>query len=143
MQRARVVWLSDLTLAAAWPGLLVVVAHSVLGDIFGHEPYVDPTIHFLGGVAAAFFFSRLGPYVPEVFGGLAPAARRTLAFTATTTVAVLWEFAEYLVDLYFGTQVQISIGNTLRDILNGMLGAGTCLLADYLIWRKAAASARL
>jgi len=39
--------------------LVVLIAHAVLGDVFGHEPYVDPVMHFAGGVSAAFFFTRI------------------------------------------------------------------------------------
>jgi hypothetical protein len=130
-------WLSGLLKGAAWPGLVVLVSHSVLGYVFGHEPYIDPALHFLGGVAAAFFCSRLEPYFPAVFGALAPATRRTLAFTATTTIAVLWEFMEFLFDVYLGTHAHTSIRSTLRDILNGMLGAGVYLLAEYVTARFA------
>lgn len=124
-------WIVELIRDAAWPGLCVLVTHTILAELFGHEPYVDPALHFLGGVAAAFFFSRLGPFVPAVFGSLATPARRALAFCATTTVAVFWEFAEYVSDLYLGTMAHTSIGSTLRDIFTGMLGALAYLVIEW------------
>lgn len=59
---------------AAWPGIVVLVAHAVLGELFGHEPYVDPAMHFLGGLAAAFFFMRLPRLLPGLLGEPTPAA---------------------------------------------------------------------
>ena len=45
--------------------------------------------------------------------------------------------AEFLSDLYFGTHAHTSIPSTLRDILNGMLGAAAYLVAEYLVERFA------
>jgi hypothetical protein len=129
----RKAWFQDVLREAAWPGVTVLVAHAFLGEVFGHEPYVDPAMHFLGGVAAAMFFSRIGPFFPSLLGTLLPQARRILAFTATTTVAVLWEFGEYLSDLYLGTRTHTSIGSTLRDLFNGMLGALVYIAVEYLL----------
>jgi hypothetical protein len=126
-------WFRDVFREAAWPGVTVLVVHAVLGEVFGHEPYVDPAMHFLGGVAAALFFSRIGPFIPSLLGTLLPPARRILAFTATTTVAVLWELGEYLSDLYLGTHAHTSIGSTLRDLFNGMLGALVYVAAESLL----------
>jgi hypothetical protein len=128
-------WVRGLLRDVAWPGVVVLVAHAIFGEVFGHEPYVDPAMHFLGGVAAAYFFSRLGPYVPSVFGGLHPGTRRALAFSATTTVAVVWEFGEFISDVYLGTRTHTSIASTLRDILNGMLGAALLLIIQFLLKR--------
>ncbi len=131
-----IVRIGKLLRKAAWPGMCVFVAHMPLAKLFGHEPYVDPVMHLLGGVAAAFFFSRLGPFVPAVFGSLAIPARRTLAFCATTTVAVLWELAEYLSDRYLGTMAHTNVDSTLRDILTGMLGALAYLVIEWsLQWK--------
>ena len=106
-----------------WPGLVVLVAHAILGTIFGHEPYVDPVMHFSGGVAAAYCFIRLPRLAPRYFGEPTPLTRYLFSFGLVTVVAVFWEFGEYLSDIFLGTRIQRSIGNTLRDLLNGMLGA--------------------
>ena len=42
---------------ALWAPIAVVVLHWAAGGLLGHEPYVDPVMHFLGGAAAAFFRS--------------------------------------------------------------------------------------
>ena len=108
---------------AAWPGLVVLVAHSVLGETFGHEPYVDPLMHFAGGVAAAFFFTRLPRVFPEYLGEPTPLATALLGIGLTSAVAILWELGEYVSDVLLGTHMQRGVGNTMRDLTNGMLGA--------------------
>jgi len=45
----------------------------------------------------------------------------------TTTVAVLWEFGEFIPDRIFGTNIQISLANTMQDLAMGMLGASVIL----------------
>jgi hypothetical protein len=115
---------------AAWPGLAVLVAHSVLGSLFGHEPYVDPAMHFLGGAAAAFFFTRLPRLFPRHLGAPTPLARALLGFGLTCAVAVFWEFGEHAVDLYLGSRSFERLGSTLRDLLNGMLGSVAFLTAE-------------
>jgi hypothetical protein len=42
-----------------------------------------------------------------------------------STVAVFWEFAEFLLDRFLGTDLQISLQNTMQDLLMGILGAAT------------------
>jgi hypothetical protein len=108
---------------AAWPGLVVLVAHALLGETFGHEPYVDPAMHFAGGIAAAFFFTRLPEVFPEHLGEPTPLARALLGIGLTCTVAILWELGEYASDVFLGTHTQRGVGNTMRDLMNGMLGA--------------------
>ena len=39
--------------AAGWAPLTVLIAHHILARMFGHEPFVDPVMHFSGGAAAA------------------------------------------------------------------------------------------
>src|SRR5437763_15313424 len=73
----------------AWPGIAVRVAHVVFGELHGHEPHVDPAMHLLGGVAAAFFFVRMLRLVPRYFGEPTSAVLYMLGFGLTAAVAVL------------------------------------------------------
>src|SRR6266571_3295445 len=108
---------------AAWAPISVLVLHSVGGALFGHEPYVDPAMHFLGGVAAAFFLRHACSLVPVLLGSPSPLALDLLAFGLTCTLALCWEFAEFFADQYFGTQMQRGVPNTMRDLLLGTFGA--------------------
>ncbi len=91
-------------------------------------------MHLLGGMAIAFFFSRLldilGDYtiVDRVDGLL----RAIFLIALTATAAVLWEFAEYISDHSFGTQVQLDLADTLLDMLFGILG-GLAMVSFLLL----------
>lgn len=108
---------------ALWAPLAVVVVHGLAGERLGHEPYVDPVMHFVGGVAAAFFFSRAADCGRRYLGDLSALARGLLAFGLATVAAVAWEFGEFLLDLYYGSSIQRGLPNTMRDLLLGVGGA--------------------
>jgi purine-cytosine permease-like protein len=113
--------------SALWAPLAVFVAHIILSLAFnGYQRItgLDIPMHLLGGMATAFFFSRLldilGDYtlVERVDGLL----RAIFLIALTATAAVLWEFAEYTSDHSFGTQTQGGLEDTLLDMLLGILG---------------------
>jgi len=121
---------------AAWPGITVLIAHGIRAKIFGHEPYVDPAMHLLGGVAAAFFFTRMPRLVPQFLGELPPLTLYLFAFGLTAASAVVWEFGEFLSDVFLGTRNQRSIGNTMRDLFNGMFGAIIFIIGEIVLRSK-------
>jgi hypothetical protein len=128
---------------AAWPGLVVLVAHAVLGELFGHEPYVDPAMHFAGGAAAAFFFTRLPQVLPGHLGKPTALTRGLLGIGLTSTVAILWELGEYFSDVFLSTHIQRSVGNTMRDLINGMIGAITLVVVEGVMRRDGTPNLRL
>lgn len=80
--------------------------------------------------------------MPELFGEPNRATLYLLGFGLTSAVALVWEFGEFLLDLYFGTRIQRSIGNTMRDLFNGMTGAIFLILAELAARCKAATKLR-
>ena len=112
---------------AGWAPALVFLAHMILWHGVGaYEalPLVDLPMHFLGGLAIAFFlwtaysaYSRSG-----TFGRPNAHAIAVLTLTSTATCAVLWEFAEYLSDGHLGTNTQKGLEETLLDMLLGIIG---------------------
>lgn len=108
---------------AAWAPIAVVILHSLAGKLFGHEPYVDPVMHFLGGVAITFFFYCLFALPFEPFGTLSLLTLNFLAFGLACTAALFWEFSEYFIDQWLGTHMQGGLDNTMRDLLLGTSGA--------------------
>ena len=118
---------------AIWAPIAVIVIHSVAGGLLGHEPFVDPVMHFSGGVAAAFFFWRSATACRQFLGELSPGALALLSFGLATVAAVGWEFAEFLVDSYRGTSIQRSIANTMRDLFLGMSGATIYVISCVVI----------
>lgn len=109
--------------ATAWAPLAVLVFHSGAAAVFGHEPYVDPISHFLGGVAISYFlFHAVVALVPGV--GAAPRVVAILmAFGLAVTTAVTWELGELGSDLVLGTNIQHDARNVLRDLALGTGGA--------------------
>jgi hypothetical protein len=121
---------------AAWPGIAVLIVHEVFGRIFGHEPYVDPVMHLLGGAAAAFFFIRVPALAPKLFGEPSRTTLYLLGFGLTSAVAMIWEFGEFLSDFYLGTRIQRSLGNTMTDLSNGMAGAMILIFCERMLHRS-------
>lgn len=122
----------------AWAPLLVFGLHIVASRVYGwYGPYPDLDIpmHFAGGVAIAWFIHRALVNAARA-GWLAPFHAVThvllvLALVGSSTV--LWEFAEYVSDRYFGTHAQGGLQDTLLDMALGCLG-GIALLSG-LWWR--------
>jgi hypothetical protein len=76
---------------------MVVVLHSTGGHFIGHEPYLDPVMHFLGGVAVAFFVLRLSA-TTAFLARLEPIGRGLLAFGSVCAAALVWEAGEFASD---------------------------------------------
>ena len=112
---------------AGWAPTLVFVAHVLFCrglNAYQAFPKLDIPMHFLGGVAIAFFLwtaIRAG-----VSSGTLGQPNRlgiaALAFTSTVSCAVFWEFAEFLSDRHLGTNTQAGLQDTLLDMLIGVVG---------------------
>jgi len=112
----------------AWAPFAVIVGHWLFADIFGHEPYVDPIMHFLGGAAAAYFLRRLAELSPAMVGRPSKLGHDLLAFGLCCVAALIWEFGELASDIFLGTNIQRSAPNTLRDLALGASGGFAVLL---------------
>jgi hypothetical protein len=108
---------------ALWAPVAVVVVHWVAGRQWGHEPYVDPVMHFMGGAAVAFFFLRAAECGRRYLGDLSLLARALLALGLSALAAVAWEFGEFLLDRYRWGPLQRGLTNTMRDLFLGVGGA--------------------
>jgi hypothetical protein len=111
-----------------WAPLMVFSIHAIASRVFHvYEavPQADIPMHFAGGVAIAFFISRCFRALPRdvVRSSRVIVLEAVLVASLTTTAAVLWEFAEFLLDSVSGTNVQVSLANTMKDLAFGMLGA--------------------
>jgi len=114
---------------AAWAPLGVVLLHVVAAHFLGHEPYVDPVMHFLGGAAIAFFLRRAAEIGRPLVGEPSPLGLDLMAFGLAVVAGLVWEFGEFLSDVFLGSHAHTSVGNTLRDLLLDLLGAAGLLLA--------------
>ena len=119
-------WVISSVRIAGWAPVGVLVIHVALLQVGWYltSPPLDVAMHLFGGAAIAFFVWR-SIHVPEsrsVLGSLTPTASGLLSFAATGTAAVIWELAEWVSDRYFGTHTQLWLGDTLLDMLLGLLG---------------------
>jgi hypothetical protein len=122
-------------LQAGWAPIAVLVAHEVGARLFGHEPVVDPIMHFSGGAAVAYFVRRGCAVGRRFVGAPTPLAVDLLSFGLASVAALFWEFAERLSDVYLGTHAHTSVRGTLRDLELGVTGAVVYLLLARLAGR--------
>ena len=110
--------LLGLILRASLPPLLYGIAAcfaaaaNLGGEVFGFYlrfPFWDSALHFIWGVLAAV----IGYSMPDLLGrregvsrSMPMTAAVLLAISFATLVAVLWEFVEFAVDLWFHTDMQ-------------------------------------
>jgi hypothetical protein len=118
---------------ALWAPIIVLIAHGIAGKLFGHEPYVDPIMHFSGGLAIAFFCWRSCFLSPELFGKPSRLGIDLLAFGLTCAAALFWEFGEFIGDRVRGTNVQRGLQNTMRDLFLGTLGGLVFLIGARVV----------
>lgn len=86
-------------------------------------------MHFIGGLAISFFYYRLLINAPKHLdlGTLHSIYLLVFVFALTGTTTVFWEFTEFLSDHTIGTHAQLSVDDTLKDMLMGMCGSITYL----------------
>lgn len=128
--------LRELLLSAAWAPLAVLVLHAWAGAFFGHEPWVDPIAHCLGGAAIAFFVRRAAGTAREALGAISPLGLDLLAFGLAVSAAVAWELGELASDLFLGTRIQVDARNVLRDLALGAAGAIAYVAASRVTRRS-------
>jgi len=119
---------------AGWFPTVVFLLHVFISRVVNGYilyPPLDIPMHFLGGVAIAFFFSRCLAMVPEsaISGPPRQVAQALLVFSLTATATVFWEFAEFFSDRLFGTRAQLGLEDTLLDMALGVAGGIAYLLS--------------
>ncbi len=122
--------------AGAWVPLTVFAVHvfaSRVLHLYQIWPPTDIPMHFSGGLAMAYFISRCFQLLPRenVKRNRIVLLELMLIVSLTATTAVFWEFAEFSADQLLGTNVQISLANTMQDLAMGILGA-----LVYALWRS-------
>ncbi|HWQ46846.1 MAG TPA: hypothetical protein VN376_08265 [Longilinea sp.] len=122
-----------------WPPIVVFLIHRVvLGglNLYATYPWIDMPMHFLGGLSIAYTVSSGLTYLQErkILLPLDPFIHLLVTLTTTVTAAVFWEFLEFLTDQIYGTNIQISLANTMHDLFFGLMGAIT-LIIFRMIWK--------
>lgn len=104
--------------------MLDKVCIHVYGNLYVLWPPLDIPMHFLGGVAIAYFGAILIKQCAE--GGFikinSDLMVAVLILALTLSAATFWEYAEWISDHTLGTQSQKGLDDTLLDTLVGFLG---------------------
>ena len=127
-------WISDAVHQGGWPAIALFTFHVIASqgfDAYARFPPLDIPMHFLGGVAIAYFFHRasMAASISGIIGHFHPVTHTILVFALTCATTVFWEFAEFLSDRYRGTHAQLGLDDTLGDMLVGICGGIALLLA--------------
>ena len=111
-----------------WLPLSVFVLHEVCAHVHGNLydlwPPLDIPLHFLGGIAIAYFGAVLLTQCEDegfirISSNLMAGA---LILALTLSAATFWEYAEWISDHTLGTQAQKGLDDTLLDTLVGFFG---------------------
>jgi hypothetical protein len=127
-----------------WAPLLVFATHVVAAeviDVYSGWPRLDVPMHVAGGVAIAYFLSGCFQALPHdrIRRSLMIVLEALLIASLTTTAAVVWELIEFAIDAITGSNLQVSLTNTMQDLALGMLGAAAVVVAR--VWKTGASSA--
>ena len=111
----------------AWAPSFVFVIHVIAFSFELYKPYpaFDIPMHFFGGVSMAYFLDKAFVAASVMIIG-APHNRlfeSLLIFTTTCTVAVFWEFVEFVLSWALSTDLQGTLADTIKDLLFGMTGS--------------------
>ena len=114
--------------AGGWAPLSVFAVHVVLSRVvnaYARFPPTDIPMHFMGGLAMAFFVSCCFQALPRdvLRSSRVVVLELVLVGSLTATSAMLWEFAEFTCDSILGTNVQRGLSNTMQDMALGLAGA--------------------
>ncbi len=117
--------LFQICIKAAWAPPAVFFLHSLAAQQWGHEPYVDPVMHFSGGMAMAFFFWQSAVCCQRYLGKLSFMTLACFAFGMASLTAVAWEIMEYGLAIYDNNPGWLNQNflNILRDLALGISGA--------------------
>ena len=127
-------WILASMREAAWAPLSVVgfYAFGLAFRLFKMFPFIDIPTHFMGGVAITYFYRVAIRNSQKFLGDIPLPIQILLAFTATGTTTVLWEFYENLMDHFLVFQMVRGLEDTIVDLTMGLSGA----LVLSLLYRK-------
>jgi len=133
-------WAWDALRHGGWAPVVIFGSHVIAVkwfDAYTPYPRLDVPMHFLGGVAIAYFFhcASLAASAHGIIGPFHRVTHPLLVFALTCTAAVFWEFAEFLTDRFLHTQAQLGLQDTLGDMLLGISGGLTLVVVTSVIAR--------
>jgi hypothetical protein len=127
---------------------IVFLIHLMASKIFNLYtifPNMDIPFHYLGGLSIAYTSAEILLYLEKE--NFTPRLNRVilmvLILSLTATAAVFWEFAEFIGDRLFHTNIQVSLTNTMQDQFLGVLGGMTIVFIYGKMFRRAGLSRSL
>ncbi len=135
-----VLWLSRTVRETWWAVLGVLTFWAVAAKVFHAYvlyPWLDRPTHFAGGCAVAFLCRRGVVNAAHAIGSTPLLVQSVLAIGVAAVAAIIWEFLEYLSDLYLKTRLVLGETDTLSDLFFGLLGATAYATYVYFSERRA------
>lgn len=119
--------IKDLLKIIAFPFFVYMLGYSLQASWDNYQVLWWPNrvVHLLGGLS----FAVVGYFILDIFKKLKwiSTSSKVVDFFIilffVMSVAVLWEFREFLSDKYLHTNSQISVADTIKDMFMGMVGA--------------------
>ena len=119
--------------------LLVLVAH-VLATVLNWYAidYFDKLMHTLGGmsIAVSAFSTYTLLHKRKWVGTNHSLVVAVTVVAVVVFAAVAWEWMEFLIDTFAGSRMQISLTDTMGDLLAGTLGGTLISLTRLLLPKK-------
>ncbi len=119
------------------PPIVVFAIHSIMSlgfHAYDVYPWIDTPMHFIGGITMSYSFVILlkSFQESEIMPTLDTYLNIFFSFTIIVTIAVFWEFLEFIAGIMFNANIQVSLPNTMKDLFLGSLGGlFVCLLFKY------------
>jgi hypothetical protein len=126
----------DSVRSAGWAPAGVFLLHVILSVGFGAYrkwPPLDIPMHFVGGVAMAYFLAVAiaHPLAKARIGALRRSGTFLMVIGLTTVVALKWEWVEWTANAMFGAKIHMNLEDTLADLALGIAGAAVLLAARW------------
>ena len=118
---------------------LIHLIASKLLNLYIVFPNMDIPFHYIGGLSIACTSAQILSYLEKerITTSLNRVVFMVLIFSLTATATVFWEFAEFIGDRLFYTNIQISLANTMQDQFFGILGGITVVFIYGEMFRRA------
>jgi hypothetical protein len=118
-------WILVTLRESAWAPLGVIGFYlfGLAFHLFDLYPPLDIPTHLLGGLAITYFYRSAIRNAQEFLGEIPFPVQVLFAFTATGTTIIFWEFYENILDFLFQAHNVLGLFDTLKDMLDGLLGA--------------------
>lgn len=133
-------FVKKIALAGLFPAIIfainVIIMKGFGVDFYFRYLWIDNPLHFFGGSSIAvcgFLLLKAFPKEQALLNGFSKIFQAFLYLSMTALAAVLWEVYEFLHDLMYQTNYQVSIYDTMTDLLLGL--AGGVFVVLFLVWK--------